>query len=247
MIDPLVLGPEVNLFLAAGTAATDIRQLQTRLAARPGVSRVEWITRDAAFKALLQRTGGTLGELKSNPLPDVLVVTLAPGTTPAAVDALAGEMRSLSKVDSVGADTVWHRKLDALLRAGTAAGLAVAALSAVLLLLLVLGAVQLQLATSRDEVRLLRMVGADTRFIVRPFAYVGGFTLACGAGLAAMLSMGALALLAPLLSDLAGVYGLTVSAQALPAAWVAAVIAGAALVGGITAALGARGVLRSAV
>jgi cell division transport system permease protein len=245
LADPLLLAPEVNLFLAAGTPATDIRQLQTTLAARPEVSRVEWITRDAAYKSLLQRTGGTLGEQKSNPLPDVLVVTLAPASPPAAVDAAVKDLRSLPKVDAVGADTGWQRKLDALLRVGTAVGLAVTALAVLLLLLLVLGAVQLQLATSRDEVGVLRMVGARTRFIVRPFAYAGALTLACGAALAAAVSVGAVALLGPPLSELASLYDLSMSVEPLPAQWLAAAIVGSAVVGGVTAALGARGALRA--
>ena len=247
LVDQLKLGPEVNLFLAPATPATEIQQLQSRLVARPGVARVEWITRDAAFKSLTQRTGsGALGELKVNPLPDVLVVSFAADTSPSAVETAAGELGKLPRVDSVGADTGWHRKLAALLRTGTTAGLIVAALSASLLVLIVLGAVQLQLTTSHDDIRVLRLVGADDRFIVRPFAYAGALTLACGAAVAAALSWGGLVMLDPPVAELAGLYGATLTLEPLPPEWLVAMIAAAASIGGITAALGARWTLRSA-
>lgn len=245
LVDPLVLGPEVNLFVAPAAAANDIRRLQTMLATRPDVARVEWISRDAALKSLLQRAGGALGELKSNPLPDVLVVTFAPGTTAAAVDAAAAELRNLPRIDSVGADTGWHRRLDALLQTGSTAILSMAALSAALLVLIVLGAVQLQLASSRDNVRVLRMVGADTSFIVRPFAYAGAATLGFGATLAALLSLGGIALLGPPIAELTALYGLSVSVRPLPVGWLAASIAAATAVGGVAATLGARLAIRS--
>ncbi len=246
-LDDLALGPEINLFLAPATATTEIRQLQTQLAARPIVERVEWITREAAFKSLAQRTGSTaLGELKSNPLPDVLVVNLRASAEPDSVETMANELRGLPRVESVASDTGWHRKLAALLRTAATAGLFGAGMAVALLVLIVLGAVQLQLATSRDDLRVLQLVGADDRFITRPFAYAGALTLGCGAGLAAGLTAGALAALGPQLEELASIYGVQLAVQALPAAWLAATVAGAAAVGGATAALGARWALRSA-
>jgi len=245
LVDPSALGPAVSLFLAQATPAADIRQLQAQLATQPGVARVEWITREAAYTSLLQRAGAGWGELKSNPLPDVLVVTFAPRTAPATVEAAVSELRSLPKVDSVSADTGWHHKLDALLRVGSRAGLFVAGMSVAVLALIVLGAAQLQLATSRDEVRVLNMAGADVRFIVRPFAYAGAVTLACGAALAAALTAGAVALLGPSVSELMALYGLTVSIAPLPATWLAAAIAGAAVIGGVAASLGMRATLAS--
>lgn len=237
----LALGPEINLFLAPATPTTEIRQLQSSLAARAGVSRVEWVTRDAALKSLAQRSGSSaIGELKANPLPDVLVVSFASSVAPAELESATAALRKLPRVDAVGADTGWHRKLAALLETGTLVGLFIAGLSATLLVLIVLGAVQLQLATSRDDIRVLRLVGADDRFIVRPFAYAGGLTLAAGATLAALVTWLALAAAGAQIAELARLYGLSLAIVPLPPHWLLAIIATAALVGGTTAAIGAR-------
>jgi cell division transport system permease protein len=245
LLQQLPLGPEVNLFLAAATSTTEIRQLQSQLAGRPGVAQVEWVTRDAALKALAKRTGSNgLADLKANPLPDVLVVTLSPGAEPAEVEAMLAELRRLPRVESAAADTAWHQQLRRLLAAAAAAGTMVGVLATVLLLLIVLASVQLQLSSSADHVQVLRLVGADTRFIVRPFAYAGALTLALGAVLASGLTWLALAAAAQPARDLAQIYGTTLDLQPLPVRWLAAVAGGAALVGGLVAALGTRWTLR---
>lgn len=246
LAEQLPLGPEINLFVAASTSAAEIRQLQLQLAGRPGVSQVESITRDAALKALAQRTGNAgLVELKVNPLPDVLVVTLSPRSTPDEVEQALAELRRLPRVESVAADTGWHRQLAAILRAAGAVGGLAGGLAGALLILIVLASVQLQLTRSAEYVRALRLVGADTRFIVRPFAYAGALTLAFAALLAAGLTWAGLAALAPRAAEVAGLYGAVLDLHPLPVEWLAAIVAGAAVIGGVTAAVGTRWSLRS--
>lgn len=247
LVRQLPLGPEINLFLAASASAAEIRQLQAELGGRPGVTRAEWITRDVALKSLAQRAGNSgLGDLKANPLPDVIVLTLAPKTTPDELEAASAELRRLPRVEAVAADTGWHRQLTTILRAAALAGLLVGGLAAVLLVLIVLASVQLQLTASAEYVRVLRLVGADTRFVVRPFAYAGALTLGGGMALAAALTSAGLAAVAPAAAELAQLYGASPELQPLPAAWLAGTTAGAAVTGGAVAALGARWVLRRA-
>ena len=245
LVQQLPAGPEVNLFLAASTSTAEIRQLQSQLAARPGVAQVEWVTRDAALKALAQRTGSSgLAELKTNPLPDVLVVTLSSQAAPPEVDEAIAQWRRLPRVESVAADTGWHRQLRGLLRAAAAAGTLVGGLAAALLALVVLASVRLQLSASAEYVRVLRLVGADTRFIVRPFAYAGALTLGLGMLVASALNWAALAAAAAPVAELAQAYGTALDLRPLPSQWLASLTAGAAIVGGLVAALGSRWGLR---
>lgn len=246
LADQLPLGPEINLFLAPAVLAAEIRQLQSRLAGHPGVMQVEWITRDSALKTLARRAGNSaLGELKDNPLPDVLVVTMSAQSAPDEVEQAVSDMRGLPRVETVVADTAWHRKVAAVLSTVAAVGALFGALAAVLLVLIVLASVQLQLASSADEMRVLRLVGADTRFMVRPFAYAGALTLACGIALAAGLTWAGLEAAAPQAATLAKLYGVELTLEPLPLEWLAAATFGAAILGGVTAALGTRWTLRS--
>jgi len=237
----LPVGPEINLFLAASTSTTEIRQLQSQLAGRPGVAQVEWISRDDALKALARRTGSSgLDDLAANPLPDVLVVTLSHQTEQAEVEAALTELGRLPRVESVAADTGWHRQLRLLLRATGTAGTLLGALAVGLLLLIVLASVQLQLSSSADYVQVLRLVGADTRYIVRPFAYAGALTLLLGMIVAAGLTFAGLAAVAQPISELAQAYGLALDLRPLPVPWLAGAAAVAAAIGGLVASLGSR-------
>jgi cell division transport system permease protein len=247
LAERLPRGPEINLFLSASAAPTEVRELQSRLAGRPDVAQVEFIGREAALQSLAGRAGNRgLGELKPNPLPDVLVVTLAAEAAPAAVEQAMAEMRRLPRVESVLADTSWHQNLVALRKAVARLGAVSAALAAALLALIVIASVRLQLAGSAEDVQVLRQVGADTRFIVRPFVYAGALALSAGVLLAGAAAAFALTALAAPLAALAQVYGVDLAPEPLPWPWLLALAAAAALLGGMIAALGARWVLRSA-
>lgn len=245
LLEQLPLGPELNLFMAASASTAEIKELQSQLAGRIGVARVEWISRDEALKTLARRTGsGALADLKANPLPDVLVVTLAPQTEPAQIDSALAELRRLPRVESVAADTGWHRQLRGLLRAAAVAGTLVGGLALALLVLVVVASVQLQLTTSAEYVRALRLVGADTRFIVRPFAYAGALTLGLGMLGAAGLTGAGLAAVAAPAAELARIYAAELDLRPLPPAWLAALVAVATTLGGLIAAVGSRWQLR---
>ena len=245
LLRQLPVGPEVNLFLAASTSTTEIRQLQSELAGHPGVAQVEWVTRDAALKALAQRAGGTgLADLKTNPLPDVLVVTLSSPAAPAEVDAAIAEWRRLPRVESVAADTGWHRQLRGLLRAATVAGTLVGGLATALLALVVLASVRLQLTASSEYVRTLRLVGADIRFVVRPFAYAGALTLGLGMLVASGLTWAVVAAATAPAAELVEIYGATLDLRPLPPGWLFVLTAGAGVVGSLIASIGSRWGLR---
>jgi len=245
LVQQLPVGPEINLFLAPSTSTTEIRQLQSQLAGRPGVAGVEWITRDAALQALAARTGSNAQvDLKNNPLPDVLVVTLSPQAAPTEVETVLAELRRLPRVDSAAADTGWHRQLRALLRSAATAGILVGGLALGLLVLVVLASVQLQLTASAEYVQVLRLVGADTQFIVRPFAYAGALTLGLSVLGAAGLTWAGLTAVATPAAELAQTYGAAVDLQPLPSQWLVALASGATVLGGLIAALGTRWSLR---
>lgn len=246
LAERLALGPEINLFLAASASPAEVRELQSRLAARPGVAQVEFISRDAALQAVAARAGNRgLGSLTPNPLPDVLAVTLAAESTPEAVEQAMAELRRLPRVESVAADAGWHRNLVAVRGVISRLGLLGGGLAAALLALIVLASVQLQLAGSAHDVQVLRRVCADTRFIVRPFAYAGALTLSAGVLLAGAVQAFAVTSLAAPVAALAQLYGVELTLERLPWPWLLALAAAAALLGGAIAAAGTRWALRS--
>jgi cell division protein FtsX len=117
-------------------------------------------------------------------------------------------------------------------------------LALALLALVVLASVQLQLTASAEYLQALRLVGADARFVIRPFAYAGALTLGLGMLVAAALTWAGLAAAAAPAAELAQAYGAKLDLRPLPPRWLAALVAAAALLGGLIAALGTRWGLR---
>jgi cell division transport system permease protein len=250
LISPLAarvsLAPEVSVFVSLAATAQDVKTLQGRIEQMPGVAEVRFVPRDAALADLARRSGigSPLGELKGNPLPDVLVVALARGTPAARVDETVAALRKLPRVDSAQADGAWYQRLVTLARIAQVGGAVLAAVLVVLLAVVLVGAVRLLASASNDEIRVLRVVGADDSFIARPFAYLAAATLAAGAVIAVLVVAGALRLLAPEIDALAQAYGPIT--PVIPATWPAGVafVVAAALFGWLLGYLGVRAAIR---
>lgn len=177
----------LEVFVAEGASDEAWRRAGEQLEADPRVERVERIDEERAledFLAAFPDLREAEGLLRDNPLPRSLRVTLA-DDDPAIGAALAGELRTLPVVDGVRFDRAW---IESLARLGRVVGSAIVGGAALLLLaaLTTVGAVvRLALDDKREEVRLMRLVGAPASFVIAP-VLVGGAVLA-GLGAAVAL------------------------------------------------------------
>jgi cell division transport system permease protein len=243
----LQAGPEIALFVAPGTAPRELDELKGRLAALDGVTGVRLIPRDQAYAELSKRAGlATTPAVRSNPLPDVLVARFAVAAAPEAIERAATATRGWKGVDAVQSGADWHRRLTAMGRAAGRVLLVVGALAAALIALVLVLAAQGQVQRHSRETALLRLVGARTAFIVRPYAYAGALTLGLGAALAMAAVVGAQGLIGPSIAALAAMYDQSWAWPQTPP-WVpAALVAAAAALGWIAGWVGARWALRQA-
>jgi cell division transport system permease protein len=242
----LNLAPEATVFAKTGASPNDLQKLQNTLEQTPGVDSVRLVTRDAALAELSERAGlqGPIAQLSANPLPDALIVRFRNGAGLDEVESAVSGFGTLAGVDSVQADVRWYRKLLAVARAvlWTSGGLAAAAV--LLVVLVLIGAVRLLAATSADEFRALRLVGAGRQFLVRPFVYLGAAAMLLAAVLAGAGVWVAMQALQHPAQDLAAAYGASLSLLVPSWPWWVGGLAAAALLGGVVASLAARGALR---
>jgi len=183
--------PELTIFLktdaAAGTADKLARQVREEYAEQTVKVRV--IPKQRALEELRANPAWeqALKVLPVNPLPDAIVVELAPGDDLAKrADQLANTLRKWPGVDLVQLDSAWVQRLEALLRFGKV-GLILLALSVMLVVLAtVFNTVRMQALSQREEIGVARLVGATESFVRRPFLYLGALTCS----LAALISLG---------------------------------------------------------
>ena len=186
---------EVHVYLLANEH--DAQPARAILLAHPAVAEVRYLGRDAALAALARRfalTGGgdPLADLKSNPLPDALVARFKPGTDPDTITAALAQWRQIAQVDSVQADVDGYRVRDALMRLGVPLVLGTAALAGFGAIAGLLAALALVVRLDPEEVRALRLVGADDRMIGRSAAWSGLLIAALAATVATALAATAL-------------------------------------------------------
>ena len=177
---------DVNVYFVTSAQEGDIVALQSRVADLPDVERVTYTSRDEALAAFRARhaddelTLQALEELGDNPLGASLSIKAKDP------EQYAGIVNFLSAEPAVGADgasiidrinyfqnkVVIDRLTDAI-RATEQAGAIIVLLFALASAVIAFATVRLAIYTSRDEIAVMRLMGASNSFIRGPFIVAG--------------------------------------------------------------------------
>jgi cell division transport system permease protein len=163
---------EIAVFLGTDSAAEQATAWAEQWRQDPAVAAIVLRSPEDGLDELrgLDALGGTLDVLDYNPLPFVALVEPAADAND---DDLAARLRALPEVDFVQHDAQWRRRLGAWLTLGQRVT-AVAALLLGLGVLLVVGnTVRLDIQDRAAEIATVRLLGASSAFIRRPFLYLG--------------------------------------------------------------------------
>ncbi len=148
-----------------------------------------------------------LEALPNNPLPHAITVTLAADDAVSrTAELFATEWRQKEGVQFVQLDSLWVKRLEALLRLVRIGLTLVTLIIALVVLAAVFNTVRMQALSQRDEIAVARLVGATESFVRRPFLYQGGLTCGLGATIAVGLTALALNPLNTAISDLSRTY-----------------------------------------
>ena len=181
-----------TVYLRDDAGESDVKALVKALEATAGVERVRYVSRDVARNEVLDGSGDSgLAALPPEAFPASIELSLTDGIGDMELNMMALKLRALPSVDTVDTYQKWTERLSSLLHGAVTASL--------LLALVVLGAVisvvastmRLLLERRRPEVEVLRLVGATTRFVCRPFVVEGAVQGAFGAA-AAVVAVGLL-------------------------------------------------------
>lgn len=227
--------PQISVFLRTEAKRTEAEAFGSALKADRRISRVRFVPREEALKELSAVPGmlEVIAALGRNPLPDAFVVNVRQD----ALEALAAELRQLPGVAHVQADTVWARRLAALAGIGRLGLWLLAALLGVGLVAVIFNTIRLQVLTQREEIEILKLIGATDAFIRRPFYYLGLLQGLAGGLVALGIVGGGLALLNREVLTLSESYGSGFHFAFLPPGDAAAIVAFAALIGWLGAYL----------
>ena len=167
--------PTLTVFLQHAIDETAAELLLIELLADPRTASIRLIHRDAAFAEFAAASGlADYGAHASNPLPHVFILT--PDADAWAFDqgaALIDALKANASIDAVLVDLAWVERLDAI---GSLAERGVLLLAVVLAcgaLLIVGNTTRALVHEHRNEIEVLKLVGATDAFVRRPFLYSG--------------------------------------------------------------------------
>ncbi|MCK5771264.1 permease-like cell division protein FtsX [Algiphilus sp.] len=230
-------GVRISVLLADDAGDERLGTLAGRIGARGDVARVEALTADEALAEFERESGlaDAVALLPDNPLPATLTVTPADGLAADKVQALRDALAGLDGVDEVLLDTQWLQRLSALLALLERAVLIFAGALGAAVLVIVGNTIGLEVASRREEIEVMKLVGAPDAFIRRPFLYSGLWYGLIG-GLVALVLVGiALLALDGAVARLAGAYGSAFTLTGPDTATTLSVIAGGCVLGWIGA------------
>ncbi len=167
---------EISLFLHRTTPQRDVDQLLTRLRLWPEIETVAYIGKNDAMKEFKQLSGlgDALNYLDENPLPDVVLVTpTSKFAGPTAAANLLDKLRGEREVEMGKLDIEWLERLYALLNLAKELVTIIAVLLFLAVVLIIGNTIRLNILNKRDEILVMKLVGATDAFIHRPFLYTG--------------------------------------------------------------------------
>lgn len=229
---------EVVAFLRDDAIPEMVTQAQEQIEDYAEVREVRYISREAALlkaRRELPEFEELFGDLESNPLPASIEVMLLPNQSgPEVVERVATRIREYPFVEDVRYGSEWLDKVFLLRRVAGTAMLVLGVSFAVVASLIIATAIRMAIYARRDEIQIMRLVGATEGFIRGPFILEGLFT-GLGGGLVAVgATWGVFTMISRSIFQL----------EWLPVSWMAAGIAAGALVGILASAIAVRRHLR---
>lgn len=153
-------------------ASSKLDELTRQIEAMPGVLRVRYISKADALKALKHSLGGqadVADQLPRNPLPASVEVTPDADTaTPEGTRELVRRLQALPEIEEVQGGSQWVEGLAQFRRLFQLVGLGVGAVLAAAAILTVTTATTLVLHLRREEMEIMRLVGASETVIRLP-------------------------------------------------------------------------------
>lgn len=215
-----------------------VRIAQREIERMPEVRETRYISRDQALEIAKQelpefRTIFT--GLDSNPLPASIEVALKPGQHgPEVVRHVAQRVAAYPFVEDVRYGQDWLDKVYLLRRVAGAATLVLGGAFAIVAALIIGAAVRMAIFARKDEIQIMRLVGATDGFVRRPFILEGLITGLFGAILAMAVARVIFDLMSQSLFKL----------EWLPDLWVLGILAAGGLLGALASSIAVRRHLR---
>jgi len=181
----------ISLYLKLNSSVNAVRKLANNLSLRQDIVQVNIISPEQGLKDFEKKSGfaDALKYLDKNPLPYVLEIS--PSTiywNADSVTTLLEELQKLVLVDKAQLDLDWIKRLNAMIKLAQHVIEALGVIFALAVILVIGNTIRLSIQNHRDEIKVIKLVGATNQYIRRPFLY-SGIWFGMGGALLAWLTL----------------------------------------------------------
>ena len=208
---------QISLYLQRDLAADDGAALTKRLARTDDIDKTHFISADEGLADFRNSSGfgAAIDALGKNPLPGLIEVTPRASMTTAGVGELVEQLGRETGVDHAELDQAWLRRLTAILDLISRASWVIGLLLSAAVLFIVGNTIRLDIENRREEIEVMKLLGATDAFIRRPFLYSGVWYGLLGSILALMVLGGCYIALGDALTTLTSSYDGTLNTRGL--------------------------------
>jgi cell division transport system permease protein len=168
---------QVIVYLDDGAEERVRASLENRLREDPGVSSVDYVSRDEAlrrFREMFRDLSALPEDLGENPFPASLEVTLkADRQSPAEVERLAKAFGGVPGVREIQYDLLWIERLATGVRLVRGVGAFLGGILVLAGIFTISNVIRLTIYAREDELDIMRLVGATRAYVKGPFVAEG--------------------------------------------------------------------------
>jgi len=185
-------GIRVMVYLHPETVETERLDLEEHIRSMYGVADVRFISREEGMRLLKQQMrhqSSLLENLSENPLPDAFEIRMTGASQNSeTIEALAQQIGTVPMVEDVEYGQRWLGRFAHVFSLLRLAGYAISCLFLMATSFIVANTIRLVLYSRREEVEIMRLVGATDTFIKLPF-YIEGLLQGAAGGLIGMVAL----------------------------------------------------------
>jgi cell division transport system permease protein len=167
----------VIVYLESDATPQQVDAVAQWLATKPELARRRFVSREEAlarFRGWFANLSEVVGQLDENPFPPSFEIDVDPRLAQSrAFTQSIGALKSMSGVDQVQYDWEWIARLRRIVNVINIAGLVAGGILAIAAAFTIANVIRLTMLLYREEIEIMRLVGATERIIRGPFLIEG--------------------------------------------------------------------------
>ena len=168
---------QVVAYLRDDISEEDLNYLNAEIGKRREVEKIKYISKEQAldrFSKSLKGQSGILEGLRSNPIPASVEISIKPSyRTPKKIEEFANSLKNYAAVEDVQFGQEWVERFSVFVSGLKIVSLIVGGLLLLVSIFIVSNTIKLTVYSRREELEIMKLVGATDNYIRAPFLIEG--------------------------------------------------------------------------